>query len=166
MGVLALVVLAISLAGHAAGSEVLPTSFGLLLATVLTVTLSSVAAMQARSIAWLLGFVVALQLLLHFVLVIVGGGEHAGAEHGSLIPSAAGILGHVVAALIAAVVLKYGDDLLDRWAYLLSQVFGTFAIACAPIASPARFVGALRVIVISSVVLDFSPRRGPPVLSS
>ena len=163
---LALVVLAISLAGHAAGSDLLPTSFGLFLALLLTITLSRVVVMRARSFAWLLGFVVALQMLLHIVFVIAGGGAHTGASHGSLIPSGAGILGHLLAALVAVPVLKYGDDLLDRWAYLLSQVFGSLEFACTHIASPSRLAQAPHSLVISSVVLNFSPRRGPPVLGS
>ena len=72
MGVLALVVLAISLAGHAAGSQALPTFFGLLLALSLTLALSSVATSRRRSFGWILGFVLALQVLLHFTVVVVG----------------------------------------------------------------------------------------------
>lgn len=165
-GVLGLVVLAISLAGHAADSQLLPTAFGFLLALVLTLALSVVASMRARSLTWLLGFVLGLQLLLHFVLVIVSGGSHAATGHGSLLPSASGVIGHVIAGLVAAMVLKFGDGLLDRWSYLLSRVFGDVAVAVVPIAAPVRVLGALRHIVMSSIVLDFAPRRGPPALSS
>jgi hypothetical protein len=165
MGVLALVVLAISLAGHAAGSQALPTFFGLLLALSLTLALSSVATSRRRSFGWILGFVLALQVLLHFTLVIVGS-DHSGTAHESLIPGASGVLGHVVASILAAVVLAYGDRLLDRWASLLGTAFGSGFVLDAPVLAASMKVRTAHAAQHSAVVVDFAPRRGPPVFSN
>lgn len=167
MGVLALVVLAISLAGHSADSATLalPSAFGLGMALVLTVALCSVATMRRRTFAWILGFVLALQLLLHFTLVIVGSG-HAGDAHGSVIPGVSGVLGHVVASFLAAAVLAYGDSLLERWVCLLGTVFGTAPRLDAPMPATASALRISHTTKHSSVIVDFAPRRGPPAFSN
>jgi len=165
MGLLSLTVLVISVAGHAAGSQAFPSTFGLGMALLLTLALSSVATLRCRSFAWILGFVLAMQLLLHFTLVVVGSG-HSGAAHESLIPGISGVVGHVVASFIAAVVLKYGDGLLERWASLLGNAFGETPVLEALTIGATAIRGVRRYFSLSSVVLDFAPRRGPPVLSS
>lgn len=167
IGVLALVVLAISLAGHSADSATLalPSAFGLGMALVLTIALCSVATMRRRTFAWILGFVLALQFLLHFTLVIVGSGHAVGA-HGSVIPGVSGVLGHVVASILAAVVLAYGDSLLDRWASLLGTAFGSGFVLDAPVLAASMKVRTAHAAQHSAVVVDFAPRRGPPVFSN
>jgi hypothetical protein len=137
---------------------------GLLLALILTVALSSIATLRARSFVWLLAFVLALQALLHGVLVVGGSGSHVGGGHGSLFPSGSLLLGHIVASVVAALVLKFGDGLLDRWAALLGTAFGSLFIlpvlpvrACALVAAPSAHP-------ILTFALHSAPRRGPPAL--
>lgn len=165
MGVLSLVVLVVSVAGHTSGTQAVPTTFGLGLALIVTFALSSVATLRHRSFVWILGFVLAMQLLLHFTLAVVGSG-HSGPEHESVIPGLSGTVGHIAASFLAAMVLKYGDGLLDRWASFLGNAFGETPV----LEAPNFGATAIRVIryyfAHSSVVLDFAPRRGPPVLGS
>lgn len=119
--VLASVVVSLTLAGHASGSGDLPSAVGVLLAVVIAGGLTLTATSRKRSWPWLVSFLMAAQVLIHVVLVISAPHAHGAS---TLLPTGVTALGHLIASLIAAVVLARGEDVLLAWSRLLSSTFG------------------------------------------
>jgi hypothetical protein len=158
--ILAFVVVTLTLAGHASGRGELPSSVGVTLAVLIAVGLTLTATARQRSWPWLIAFLLGAQLLIHVVLVIAT--PHA---HGSmpLVPTGATAVGHLVASLIAAVVLAHGEDVLIAWSRLMSATF-EWAM---PTVRVVERVGA-----VNAAFCEWTPipsdrgwdadRRGPP----
>lgn len=134
--VLAVVVVVLSLAGHAAGSPMLPDAAGVLFAVVLATALT-VSVGRGPSPARLFAFLLGAQALLHVVFVLSSDCVPGVTHSMGLIPSTTSVVGHVVASALAVVVLRYGDQVLDGWAALLAAAFGVPRHVLVPIPSPA-----------------------------
>jgi hypothetical protein len=148
----------ITILGHAGGHGALPEAGLLVLLLPLAIALGALVTHKRRSGAWVLGFVLALQVLFHVLLTIIAGHGHDGA----LLPDTSMLLGHVVAAVAVAVVLTHGDALIHRWigfwqalALELRWTPAPLPFACAPIFIEPH--------VVDSTVLGHAiARRGPP----
>ena len=164
---LSLVVLSLSLAGHAAGTAVLPSTLGVFLALVLSIGLTTLAIARPRSWAWLAGYLLAAQALIHVVLVISGSGHHAAsAAMTPLVPSASMVGGHVAASVVAATVLASGERALRSWAALLSAALDVVFVAVRAVDDrPRTFTDRGRWVVRSRDADTGPSRRGPPAVA-
>ena len=164
---LSLVVLLLSLAGHASASGSVPGPLGLAFAAVVCAGLTTVAAGRRRSWAWLTAFLLGTEALLH-VIFVVSDSTHAHGSGGMMaaVPSTGMVAGHVVASLVAAVVLMHGEATLRAWSRLLAAAFGAVVPALAPVS--ARSTPPVRNPALSprgTVLSRNLARRGPPVTS-
>ena len=161
--VLALVVVLVSLAGHAAGSSMLPGLAGLLLAVALSAVLA-VAVDPRMSRVRLFGFLLGMEVLLHLVFV-VSSEHHVGGGASMLVPSTASVLGHVAAAVAAVAVLRHGDRVLLSWSALLSAAFGAPSLQLPSIAArPVLVAGPWDAHAVGAdAQFSSHSRRGPPV---
>jgi len=116
---LASVVTFLSLAGHSAASGTLPGLVGLLVVVIVATGLTIVATSRTRSFGWLLGYLLAVQLLIHVFLVLESPHAHSMTPM-PLLPSGDMAMSHLVACLVAAVVLARGEQTLDAWSRLLT----------------------------------------------
>ena len=160
---LAVVVVTLSLAGHAAGSAMLPSLEGFGLAVLLASALT-VAVKPGVSAVRLLAILLGVQALLHAVFVLSSDCIPASGSPMSLVPSGVTVVGHVVASIVAVAILRRGDELLSRWTALLAAAFATPETALAPI--PVRLQIRATVWEARHFGADghfFSQvRRGPP----
>jgi hypothetical protein len=162
--VLGLCVLAISIAGHAAGGQgTLPDVVSFLILLPLAVSLSVTMSGRRRGGAWLLGYLLGVQALFHVLLTLST--SHVG-HHQSFTPTVSMLALHVLATLACAVVLTSGDRHLMAWLRLLSSLGRHYEM---PTSAPA----GITVVVAAE---DQTPRirrvsahpyqhRGPPALS-
>jgi len=155
LGVAAVLITAL---GHSGGNGALPELGLLALLLPLGIALGALVAQKRRSGAWVLGFVLAMQVLFHLLLTIAAG--HG--NHGSFLPDTSMLLGHLIAALAVAAALTHGDSLVHRWiafwqalAIELGWSPAPLAVTSAPVfIEPRAFDSALIDHVIA--------RRGPP----
>ena len=111
----------IALAGHAVGGGH-ATGLGAALAVLVVALLGTAIAKQELTLARLSVFAVGSQLLVH---LMVAAAHHQHAQGGGRGFSAQSmVVGHVVAALFAAVMLRQADATVFRWARFLSQRIG------------------------------------------
>ena len=154
------VVVVLSLAGHAAGSNTLPSAAGLGLALAIAFAFTA-SVRSGLSPIRLLAVLVAAQALLHVLFVL-----SSNCVPGSmiLIPSTTTVAGHLLASVVAVLVLRHGDLVLSSWTALLSAVFAAPALTLPGIPSTsvlptpvwdARAHGA-------DTHLRSRVRRGPP----
>ena len=154
--------LVLTIAGHTAGGGSLPDLVGLALATVIATGLALAASGQRLGIPRILALLLGGQALLHVVLTLAGGHAHDSSATGPGV--AAMIAGHVAAAGVAAVVVAYADELIDRWASLVQAAIGSVP----SIASPRRRATAAIAVAPASqrtaidTLLHQVVRRGPP----
>jgi hypothetical protein len=160
---LALVVVVLSLSGHAAGSAMLPSTAGLLVAAVLTVSLTVAIGPRASTLR-LFGFLLGVEVLLHVVFVLTSDCHPAGMGLESLVPSGMSMLGHLAASVVAVAVLRRGDEVLLSWSAFVSAVIGAPLLALPSI--PGRPVLAAPVWAARAFGADAhlgsQERRGPP----
>jgi hypothetical protein len=107
------------------------------------------------------------QVLLHTVLTFTAAHE-IGVEHGSgssLLPSTAMLIGHILAALLAALALAFGESISARWASALTHLLGTPALTLpATPTLPARTTpGEAPARPVLSSLRHHVARRGPPI---
>jgi hypothetical protein len=121
-----------------------------------------VAADRQRTFRWLTGYLLGVQGLLHMILVTTS--DH-GSHDFSMLPSAAMLAMHVLAALVVALVLSHGDAVLHCWLRLLAYavidrrlILPTTQHASAPAVLVKAALGTA-----ASVLLSISPHRGPPL---
>jgi len=159
----ALVVVALSLSGHAAGSALLPSLPGFLFAVALTIPLT-LGIGEGTSALRLFGMLVGIQALLHLVFVISSDHAHGQASSMTLMPSTLSLTGHVLASIVAVAVLRQGDRILASWTALLTAAFGAPSVALPLIpARPALPVPAWDARAFSADAhLTTQVRRGPP----
>jgi hypothetical protein len=161
--VLALAVVLLSLAGHAAGSSMLPSGPGLLVAAVLAFALTAVLGARPTAIR-LFGLVLGTEAMLHVVFVVMSDCHPAGTGVPSLLPSATSAIGHVVAAVVAVAVLREGDEVLARWSALLLAVCGAPELLLAGVSGRPALAEVLwdaRAFGADSYLTSHA-RRGPP----
>jgi hypothetical protein len=153
----------LSLSGHAAGSAMLPSASGLLLAAVLTVSLTVAIGPRASTLR-LFGFLLGGEVLLHLVFVLTSDCHPAGVGIESLVPSGMSVLGHLAASVVAVAVLRRGDQVLLSWTALVAAVIGAPVLMLPAI--PGRPVLAAPVWAGRAFGADehlsSQVRRGPP----
>lgn len=144
--------------GHSAAHGSLPEAGLLVLLLPVAWALGTLVAQKKRSAAWVLGFVLALQVLFHLLLTIAAGHGH----HGSFIPDAPMLVSHLVAAGAVAAVLTHGDALVHRWIAFwqaLAVELG-WTPAPRPLAVTPFFTEPT---LVESLALSYAiARRGPP----
>lgn len=149
----------LTLAGHTAGQGSLS-----LTSTVLVALVSTGLAMAAtrRPLTWTRAVLVLLagQALLHMLMTFTAGHGHVtpGIDAGLM------IVGHVVAAAIAAAVLMHADSLLARWSAFVAAAIGTLPLVLAePTSAACTALPVLESARESHDVLRHGVvRRGPP----
>lgn len=148
----------LTLIGHTSGSGSLPS---LTASAVVALPASAIAVAVAgrrRSMPSLIATLLAGELLLHLLLVTSAGHAH----HGSMFPSGLMLIGHVAAAVSAALVFAYGETLTARWLAYLAQAIGAPllpTLAHPPTSTPViTFTG----IWIDVRLTQALTRRGPP----
>ena len=160
---MALAVVTLSLAGHAAAGGTLPSVLGFAVAVVLAGGLSMLVR-AGMSAARMLVLLLGAQALLHTIFIISSDCAMPSGHVMGLVPSTSMILGHVVASVLAVAVLRHGDEVLTAWTALLTAAFGAPALALPSIPGPrtasvpawdAHEFGA------DAPLLDIA-RRGPP----
>lgn len=144
--------------GHSGGHGALPEPGLLLLLMPLAIALGSLVAHKRRSGAWVLGFVLALQVLFHLLLTIAAGHGH----QGSLLPDVPMLLGHLIAALIIAAVLTHGDGLIHRWIAFWQALALELGWVPAPQAFAVAPVYRESTLAESTTLAHAIARRGPP----
>lgn len=148
----------ITLLGHSGGHGELPEPVLLVLLLPLALALGTLVAQKRRSGVWILGFVLALQVLFHILLTIAAGHAH---QRGFL-PDTSMLLGHLIAAIAIAGVLTHGDALVHRWIAFWQALAIELGWTPAPQAAgsaPAFFEPHIS----GSAVLGHAiARRGPP----
>lgn len=152
--------LLLTISGHTAGGGNVDV-LGLALVAVLAVGLAISTTSSSLSLPRLLAVLVAGQVLLHLVLTFTAG--HA--AHGAItLPFTAMVAGHVVAALIAALVVRQADALVARWIAFVSTVLAppSFPAVMVPGAPAAVIAAADRSLVHLDALLHQVVRRGPP----
>lgn len=148
----------ITIVGHASGHGALPEAGLLFLLLPLGVTLGTLVAQKRRSGAWILGFVLALQVLFHLLLTIAAGHGH----HGAFLPNTPMLISHLIAAAAVAVVLTHGDALIHRWIAFWHALAFELNWKPAPLALASTPVFIEPTLVESSALADVIARRGPP----
>lgn len=149
----------ITVLGHSGGQAALPEPGLLILLLPLALALGALVAQKRRSGMWVLGFVLALQVLFHLLLAIAAGHGH----HGSFLPDTRMLLSHFIAALAVAGVLTHGDALVHRWIVFwqtLALQLGWVPAPLATASAPAFFEPTL---VESTTLTHVIARRGPPI---
>lgn len=116
-GALGSVILLLTLIGHTAGHGALPTAGGLFAAGALAFAVGSAVARRRLHLPALVTLLLATQAVLHVVL-------NATSPHGGGSTGGAMLLGHVAAAIAAAVVIDRGEQVLARWIAYLAQAIG------------------------------------------
>ena len=159
--------LVLTCAGHAAGQGgALPAPYSLVILAPLAFALGIAFAERRRTTLGLFAFLLAVEALFHVLLSVVGG-HHSGASatvHG--VDTQAMLAGHVLAALVFAAVLGYGDDLLHRWlAFLGDLARSAPRLSPAWTARTAPPVGVSASPLRSSTILRSVRRRGPPAFA-
>lgn len=157
---LAVTLTLLTVGGHAAAGGGLPGPFGVAIVALLATGVSQVLAPRRLRIAPVLGLLLAGQGLAHVVLSVTG--HHATTSAGG--PGAAPMLGaHVVAAIVAAVVLARSDELVDRWLTLAATVLGTPLPVLADLPrAVVRRPERSRTPGLTDSLLHHAGRRGPP----
>ena len=155
LGVAAVVITAL---GHSGGHGALPEPGLLALLLPLALALGTLVAHKRRSGAWVLGFVLALQVLFHLLLTIAAGHGH----QGSLLPDTPMLLGHLIAALVVAAVITHGDALIHRWIAFWHDLTLELGWTPAPPAITAAPVFVGLTLKESSALAHAIARRGPP----
>jgi hypothetical protein len=112
---------ALTLAGHTAAHGSLD-PLGTALVVVLSCALAAAVSGQRRSPIRLLAVLLGGQALLHLILTFTSEHAHAG---GAISPSAATMTtAHVIAAVVATILILRADTLAARWSAFLSSVLG------------------------------------------
>lgn len=119
--------LSITLAGHGLSSGQLPSAFVLSFTSIATVIAARACLRTTRSFASVTIFILALQLLVHVISTVAG---HHGT--GQLLPSLQMITYHVIASILASIVIRYGNTLITLWCVL----WQTLLISIRPPALP------------------------------
>lgn len=161
--VLGTAILAVTLAGHAAGGGHLP-SLGYYLALLpLAVMLSLAATARRRSLVTLIALTIGLQALLHVLMVVIG----AHGTHGvRMLPSALMLAVHLGAAIVVGWSLAHGDTLIDRWLAFWQAFAASFLDLWQPRIAVAAFPAPVPGASITRPALrDAIIRRGPPLHS-
>lgn len=155
----------LSLAGHAAGRGAVPSAGGILLAVILASGLTFAVTRQRHSFQWLLAFLLMAQLLIHAVLVVSHTHAMAGDGAMPLVPTGSTAVAHVVASVVAAIVLAYGEVIVAGWIRLCSTALAIWVTRTAPPVEGARPVEGREPwsVIDADHVWDVA-RRGPPVV--
>lgn len=155
LGVAAVLITAL---GHSGGNGALPELGLLVLLLPVGVALGALVAQKRRSGTWILGFVLAQQVLFHLLLTIAAG--HG--QHGSLLPGASMLLGHLIAAVVISVALTRGDALIHRWIAFWQAL--ALELSWAPVPLPVTSAPAfIEPRAFTSAFIDHCiARRGPP----
>jgi hypothetical protein len=156
---LATTLLILTLAGHSAASGALPSAAACLITAAPALALTLAVSARRRSMAWLTGYLLLGELLLHLVLSAASGHAHA------LLPSPVMLAAHTVASIVAAAVFAQGEQLAARWTAYLGQALGipSLRLPALPIhlaPAPAGVVDHAAGLLLAHHVA----RRGPPAL--
>ena len=157
---LGVVCLAVSALGHlATGCGI--SAFSLFLALPVAVVLGCAIADRRRSLATLVTFAVATQVLLHAVLAFGSHGTHS-VHAPSLWPGIPGLLGHLAAAVIVGSLAWWFEEILQRLRCLVAHL-GQAWFASVAVATPASAIPVSSPVRMATEVLAASiAPRGPP----
>ena len=151
----------LTLAGHTAAGGGLDLT-GTAVAVAFSLALAGALSARSRSLPALVAILVAGQALLHLVLTLASGhSAHVAGGPGVSAPVMA--TAHLVAAVVAAALVRHADQVASAWRRFAGTLLGTLtpspAGACLP---PGRPV-AVRLPASSSALLRHHVvRRGPP----
>ena len=154
--VLGAMVFLLTLLGHTAGGGSLPGLTGGVVTMVLALALGMAVAGRRRGLPALIALLILGQALMHLVLSVT---THAHAE-----TTSAMLVGHLVAAVLAAAVVDRGEQIAARWLAYLAQAIGGLDVV---LVQPARLAPArsraIRVDRSGACIVHHVVRRGPPV---
>lgn len=154
--VLGAVVFTLTVLGHAAGGGSLPGLTGAVVTMVLALALGMAVAERRRGLPTLAALLLLGQGLMHLVLSVT--------THAHTGTTSAMLVGHLVAAVIAAAVIDRGEETAARWLAYLAQAIGGLDVV--PV-QPARLTPArsraIRVDRSGACIVHHVVRRGPPV---
>lgn len=157
---LALVLVLLSVIAHSAAAGSLPDLPGMFGAIAVSTALAFALSGKRRSIVWLMGYLIAGQLLVHLAMSAMG--HHAG----SLIPDAQMLGGHIAAALVAAVFFARSESIVTYWSRAARRALGAPVIDVPAVERrKASIVRGSDVLYVDQVFRDVGPSRGPPVRS-
>lgn len=115
---LALGLMVLSLVSHSAAAGSLPGTSALLAGFGVALGLSYALGSRRRSFGWLVGYLMAGQLLMHVTIVAVG-------HHGvSFLPDVGMLVAHVIAAVAAAGMFAFGEAAIARWVRAAARMLG------------------------------------------
>lgn len=186
-GIFALMAAQLAALGHLVGGGGLPPASVVLIAGGLIALAAAGLARQRRGFGWIFGLLLLCQLLFHLLFSLSDPAGHSMAGHRTAAPTGAMatmaaptpgdsmlllggaqmMLFHLVAALLAALLLARGDRALFKLAELYRRVIT--AVGAPPmlrIKVPIRWSihRSARVMLPAGPVLDRHPRRGPPAM--
>lgn len=128
---LAVVLILLSVTAHATAAASLPSAVGLIAAAIVSAALALAVGTKRRSFLWLVGYLVAGQLLLHVVMTAMG--HHAL----SLVPDRTMLGAHLLAALTAAVLFVRSEAIAAAWIRASRRILGSPQFRLPIIAAPA-----------------------------
>lgn len=163
----------LALLGHVAAGGAAPPAGQLTLAVLAVVVVSRALSVRRWTVGPLLAVLLGSQALFHVAFsgaaVHVHGGQHAAS--GSSMPGHSGLLmllGHSVAALLTALLLRRGEDWLWSLVALLSRAWRVVCAAAEEPVAAARARAMSRsgdVLALLHLLEDAVARRGPPALA-
>jgi len=164
VALLAGLVTVLTVAGHSAADGALPGPLAWVVVPTVAGAFTRIAYERRRNVLSLALIVVVLQVVLHAVLVIVGG------HHGSLAftPSPSMVATHLVAAFVIALLVARADHLIDAWIELGRRCLAVAVRACeVPTVSRGSWLPAMpRITMTMDVIGACLTRRGPPAIPS
>ena len=148
----------LSLVTHTASAGSLPNPAAVLGGVAVAGAIAWALLDKRRSFLWLAAVMFGGQLLMHTVVVALG-------HHGvSYLPDFQMMLGHLLAAAVAAALFANGEQLAARWARSAARILGVLpppTIVVDPLGRCMHVYDFARTR-LESVDIGIHPRRGPP----
>lgn len=156
-GVLAVVLVLLSLAAHSAAAGSLPTLSAVLAGTAVAGAIAWAVLGQRRSFTSLAVILFAGQLLMHAVTVAVG-------HHGvSYLPDQRMLIAHLLAAVIVAGIFAHGEHIVETWIRAACRLLGVVSLPALEFTRPRLARLDYRLSSIASIAGNPCLRRGPPL---
>lgn len=153
----------LTLAGHAAGGGALD-PVGLVVVLLVSALLGSAVSRRPLPLPALAVLLVAGQGLLHLLMTFTASHAHAGPERPALLMLAT----HVGAAGVAALVIRYADELICRWIDFFDAAIRAWKLAAVPVIlrpAPAAQPSAHALAPMTMLARGLT-RRGPPLVAT
>ncbi len=147
----------LSLIAHAAAAGSFPGGSALLGGIVVATALAWPVSARRRSVAWLAGYLLVGQLLIHVSMVALGHHEVSYLPEGAMVATHAGV------ALVAALLFARSEQIVQAWVRAAARLLGAPCLPRLPIPGSSVVRSADPVVGSDPFVTVSMLRRGPPL---